>query len=102
MILFGKAYPGHAGTQRAGQPNGKPAAQQHMAALQLGSQTGQFNVWADGFADIYPYYASNGKPDIAHILRAIASEGYATVTPDNLPAVCKALEACAERKVAGK
>ena len=83
-------------------PNGKPAAQPHMAALQLGSQTGQFNVWAGGFADIYPYYAIGGKADIVHILRAIASEGYATVTPDNLTAVCKALEARAERKVAGK
>ena len=83
-------------------PNGKPAAQPHMAALQLGSQTGQFNVWAGGFADIYPYYAASGKPDMVHILRAIASEGYATVTPENLAAVCKALEARAERKVAGK
>lgn len=73
-----------------------------MASMQLGSQTAQFTTWCAGFVDIFPYYAKNGKPDMAHIMRAVASENFAAVTPDNLDAVCKALEARAERKVAGK
>ena len=46
--------------------------------------------------------AQHGKADLVHILRALASEGYTTVTPDNLHDACRALEARAERKVAGK
>ena len=73
-----------------------------MASLSLGSQIAQWNTWAAGFADIFPHYAIGGKPDLVHILRAVNSEGFPLVTPDNLDAVCKALEARAERKVAGK
>ncbi|NTU64902.1 MAG: hypothetical protein HGB05_16250 [Chloroflexi bacterium] len=80
------------------------AAVEHpvMAAMQLGAQTAQFTNWCAGFIDVYPYYAKNGKPDMAHIMRAVASEKFAAVTPDNVADVCKALEARAERKVKGK
>lgn len=78
--------------------SGKHADMPAMAAMQLGTQTAQFTNWCNGFARIFPYYARQGKPDMAHIMRAIAAEGFANVTPDNLIAVCEALETRAERQ----
>lgn len=87
--------------QERAEQNGK-AEHPAMAAMQLGAQTAQFTTWCTGFADVYPHYAKSGKADMAHIMRAVASEGFAAVTPENIAAVCKALEARAERKVSGK
>lgn len=73
-----------------------------MATVKLGSATGNFTNWLNGFVEVFPYYAKNGKPDMPHILRAVLAEGFDAVTPENLNEVCVRLEARADRKVSGQ
>ena len=62
--------------ERAAQPRtASPPRRSAWPAPGARLRTGQFNVWADGSAEIYRTVASNGKPDMVQILRADLKRG---------------------------
>lgn len=78
----------------------QPPAKPQRAAGMKGQAMLQFIAWSKTFAATYPSYAKDGQPDMPHILRAVAAEGFEDVTVANCAQVCEHLTARAERAVA--
>lgn len=83
--------------ERAAAEHHNPAT---MAVLD-GAVAGKFRKWCEKFTEVYPAYRKNGQPDMFHILKAAKAEQFDKITTENVNAVCDALKARAEAKVAG-
>jgi len=62
----------------------------------------KFARWCEKFANTYPSYRKDGTADMFHILKAVKAEKFSHITTANVTAVCDALRARAEAKVAGR
>jgi hypothetical protein len=78
-------------------------AETHDSATQAtidGAVAIRFGKWAEKFAENYPAWRKDGKADMFHILKSVKAEQFDRITTENVTAVCDALRARAEAKVA--
>jgi len=90
-----------ASQERAARAAAAQPPRRDMAGM-TGAAAKEFPAWCVGFSGTFPYYARGGRPDMAHILRTVASSkvGFDDVTPANIAQVCEKLTAYAERQAA--